>query len=1584
MVRSVSAPLARLLLCLGVGSLVLAGRPAGAQGRTFSGMVKVQGPTSSAVPLTFDFAATDRPLLLTRQFTPAADGSFSVSDLPPGTYTVGIKGTKWLRHVQSVNLTTGNVTGLDFRTLEAGDVNDNNVVDVDDQTILLNRYNTASGDPNYDARADLNNDGRVNVDDLTLLLNNYNVRGSTWVANLRAVSAANGIKLTWTAAANVLGFTVYRSSTATGTYTAIASNVTSPTYTDTTPGAGGNFYKVSADAGRTFSNIAGVSQLTTSLAALDTAQPAWAEDNNPTDSVNTGGSGPSSATSIDVATGIEESHPDPDLDAYNPNGQKAVFSRLYRSAQASRGYGSPGLPTGWTHNYDFRIFGAPGSWTGKLTFVYPNGAVEKWNPIVDNGFPTGYFTYDRPGTPYAVSGPAGNGPGRWGRLAVTFKDQSQLYFTPSANSQDVYLLTRIRPAYDAPYNLLLTYDTANKLTRIESVAASDNSGTSLLTFSYGATGGLLDTITDVQGGRSVNLLYGPLSATNPTRVLNQVNQINSSSAKWTYDYALVSGFPLLTQTGVLNPTTTGNSIADVAKHPACEYDDLGRITTFYDANKNRRIYRYGSDSTEVESQRLVNNVYVRDLVHQQKFNAKGADTGSTDAFGFSSQVNFTDSLNTSRPTEIINRNGHKTTLIYDQFGNIRFSETPFDNNGNLQTLLTQIDYDYSIADRGLPVRVTPGNLELNQYLASTTYAYYPYGTIVNGVRQPAAALWKVTEPVPGATDYSVQQTAEYIYTAIGNVKTVNLLAPNQSPGGTPATMQVDYEYLNDSSFTSDPATYPAEKLGQPLRITSPRNDVAATSSVHFRYDSRGNVIRAYDELGNRTDFDYYPTNSLMRITFSPTVSGGGRASVTYQYRHSDGSGAVVSETVYDESGNVLRTVGRAAGSEDEFKYATGNVVQTFLAQDSLYRTTSVTNGKNIVARKNGFDEAGNFTGVTYADNTSTQVTQFDPEGNPLERNDGLNRKTKIVRSLLDSRVKAIQYPSDPTQNAAIRYDTYGRVLQVTDKTGARAYTYDSLGNVLTYAVALKKPNGDFLPDQKITYTYYTDGSRATMTLTTQDSLGSAPFTRTNTYAYNPDGTLRRQSFSSPGTVNYTYDAKGRLTLLTQSQINTSYAYNSRDFLTGLRNSSPYDSGVTLSQFGKVTTGTDIVYNALGLETSVPFRIKNTNTTDALGTVTYGYDTVFNLSQERRTLSTAPGGLLYDLGFAFDAANNPTNVRGNGLSLNNADQITNPGFGYNADGNLTQFTRLRPDGTTQDAYTETYDLEDRPTQLSSLNVAFNLEGQRAWKQLGTGNRTYFLYDGDRLLAELNASGQLVTFYVTGATGLLQRSYYSIPGTASSELIRQFAYDPEGHLVHRVRKGDIASPQRLYAADSAIYDANGGLWADVDFQTLGRFPADDPVGAYGQAGAYSDLELRPSLDATPLLVWGSGYVDPLTLKAHTRTKGLSVEEAEALPYEVFSNLGKGVLNGAASTAVSGIEALTTITSFPAVRGGSLCGSQRRTARRRRNSGGGEVFSNLGKGVLNGAASTAVSGIEALTTITSFGPGGYESHDLTNGAL
>ncbi len=102
----------------------------------------------------------------------------------------------------------------------------------------------------------------------------------------------------------------------------------------------------------------------------------------------------------------------------------------------------------------------------------------------------------------------------------------------------------------------------------------------------------------------------------------------------------------------------------------------------------------------------------------------------------------------------------------------------------------------------------------------------------------------------------------------------------------------------------------------------------------------------------------------------------------------------------------------------------------------------------------------------------------------------------------------------------------------------------------------------------------------------------------------------------------------------------------------------------------------------------------------------------------------------------------------------------------------------------------------------------------------------------------------------------------------------------------------------------------------------------MGAYGQAGAYSDLELRPSLDATPLLVWGSGYVDPLTLKAHTRTKGLSVEEAEALPYEVFSNLGKGVLNGAASTAVSGIE--------------------------------------------------------ALTTITSFGPGGYESHDLTNGAL
>ncbi len=141
-----------------------------------SGTVLLEAWSGGAEPIEFQFRPANGGLTITRTLTVGADGAFSFTDIPAGSYTVAVKGRHWLRKTQSVNGSTQNVTGLTFLLLN-GDVNGNNVVDVDDLTALLNVYNTSRGDGIYNELADLDGNGRVDVDDLTLLLNNFNTNG---------------------------------------------------------------------------------------------------------------------------------------------------------------------------------------------------------------------------------------------------------------------------------------------------------------------------------------------------------------------------------------------------------------------------------------------------------------------------------------------------------------------------------------------------------------------------------------------------------------------------------------------------------------------------------------------------------------------------------------------------------------------------------------------------------------------------------------------------------------------------------------------------------------------------------------------------------------------------------------------------------------------------------------------------------------------------------------------------------------------------------------------------------------------------------------------------------------------------------------------------------------------------------------------------------------------------------------------------------------------------------------------------------------------------------------------------------------
>lgn len=148
-----------------------------AAGYTVSGRIQLEQTASAAVPINFTFTPQDGSPVFTRTVTPAANGDYTLAAIPPKLYTVGIKGSKWLRSSLVVDTTTGAVTGLNT-TLRGGDANDDNAVDFTDLSILIAHYNQQQGIGNYLEAADFNSDGSCDIADLNILIGNYNSLGS--------------------------------------------------------------------------------------------------------------------------------------------------------------------------------------------------------------------------------------------------------------------------------------------------------------------------------------------------------------------------------------------------------------------------------------------------------------------------------------------------------------------------------------------------------------------------------------------------------------------------------------------------------------------------------------------------------------------------------------------------------------------------------------------------------------------------------------------------------------------------------------------------------------------------------------------------------------------------------------------------------------------------------------------------------------------------------------------------------------------------------------------------------------------------------------------------------------------------------------------------------------------------------------------------------------------------------------------------------------------------------------------------------------------------------------------------------------
>ncbi|MEM7798449.1 MAG: hypothetical protein AAF633_04590, partial [Chloroflexota bacterium] len=155
----------------------------GAVTTSLTGTVNFEGYTDNSgeiLSVRFFASGASTPAYAFTPTTSDAQGTFLVSDIEPGDYSVEVKLSNSLQKALNMTIVSGS-NSQDFGTLLAGDSNNNNTVEISDFSILASSFNKSSGDVGYVDGADFTGDNIVNLGDFSLLANNFNTSGEgTW------------------------------------------------------------------------------------------------------------------------------------------------------------------------------------------------------------------------------------------------------------------------------------------------------------------------------------------------------------------------------------------------------------------------------------------------------------------------------------------------------------------------------------------------------------------------------------------------------------------------------------------------------------------------------------------------------------------------------------------------------------------------------------------------------------------------------------------------------------------------------------------------------------------------------------------------------------------------------------------------------------------------------------------------------------------------------------------------------------------------------------------------------------------------------------------------------------------------------------------------------------------------------------------------------------------------------------------------------------------------------------------------------------------------------------------------------------
>jgi len=845
------------------------------------------------------------------------------------------------------------------------------------------------------------------------------------------------------------------------------------------------------------------------------------------------------------------------------------------------------------------------------------------------------------------------------------------------------------------------------------------------------------------------------------------------------------------------------------------YNADDRATSFsYEGDNHKVTLAYDVENKRTSATDSRGNVTT---YHYDFVGGNGVVTQIDDPLGGVQSWTWDADVNRTSATDALNRT---TRMTYDAKGN----------------LLTRTDaLGYVVTDTYEPTY---------SRLTSTTDATGAKTTLVYDAK---GNLTSVTDPLGNTTRYTndaygrmVQMTEPNGAVVMFGYNATSNLAQMTDPNG--ATTTLAYDVLGRVTQATDPGGKSSvmryDVMGQLIQVTQPDG-----SRLSYTYNGQGQRLTATDTAGATTRFAYDVANRLISITDA-------LANITRFVYDTEGNRTAVIDPrggathyLYDALNRLVR-VTDAAGNQTGYQYdAVGNLLQevdangkvTAYVYDRLNRPSTMIDALGN-SQYYAYDPRGNLTQFTNAKGSAT-VYAYDVLGRLARTTDPLGHTTRYsyttvgdlasrtdangatTQYMYDSmrRLREVRYPDATTKTFA--YDGMGLLTSASSAAGTITYQYDALGRVISET----QPG-----NRTLRYGYDAAGRRTSLT---------DPYGRVIRYTYDAAGRNTAVTDPEGRTTSYTYDAAGSLTaVVNPNSSRTALTYDALNRLTQLIN---YGRGDTVdSQFS-------YTYDRLGNKATA---------TDKDGVVTaYSYDALNRLTRVARSGST---GALDQFDFTYDAAGNRVrqtvgrmaqnqwSTSTTGYTYDAADRMLTAGgdsFQYDSNGNLVSKSQL---GVTTASYR--YDYDNRLVQADDVRYSYDALGRRVARYEGNAS-TFFVFDGQRPLLEIDGVNGKAEEYISDATGRLIAKLFLPPPSNQDTVGRYYEYDGLGSVVGMTNQQGNKVTNYRYEAFGSTAEENGNQGNDLKW--MGQY-LDSATGLYYMNARWYDAQTGRFISADPL--------------------------------------------------------------------------------------------------------------------------------------